>query len=338
MHNFAKGQIVVEYVVEKEYSGRSVKEITARALGISSATLKHLKFLDNGIMKNGSRVNVREILYEGDVLSLATEDTENGEKLKAVELALRIAYEDSELTVPDKPADMPTHPSRDHYDDTVANALAFRYNSMGLPFVFRPVNRLDRNTSGLLLIARNRLSANTLSCALREGRIRKQYVAILDGTLPESEGLIETYIRRTAESIIVREVCGEGEGGDHALTKYKTLLSENGHSIVYAWPLTGRTHQLRVHFASLGAPITGDDMYGSSSELISRHALHSHVLSFPHPTDGREVCVRAPMHPDMESLARALFSAEALTELSERESGLFSGSLSAETKTTGAKD
>lgn len=313
----------MEYVVEKEYAGKTVREIIKRPLCISSATLKHLKFIDDGIMLNGKHVTVRAIVNEGDVLSLATEDTEVQEKLTPVDLPINIAYEDAFLVVPDKPADMPTHPSHDHYDDTVANALAYRYEKMGIPFVFRPINRLDRNTSGLLLIARDRLSANTLSDSMRKKEIKKQYIAILDGVPNESQGIIDTYIRRTEESIIVRENCKEGEGGDRAITEFRVLLSENGHSVVYANPVTGRTHQIRVHFAGLGCAITGDDMYGSESEYISRHALHSHVLEFPHPKSKELIFITAPLPEDMLKLLGSLFSENAISSLKEREPALF---------------
>ena len=309
--------------MEKEYAGKTVREIIKRPLCISSATLKHLKFIENGIMLNGKHVTVRAIANEGDVLSLATEDTDVQEKLTPVDLPINITYEDEFLVVPDKPANMPTHPSHDHYDDTVANALAYRYEKMGIPFVFRPINRLDRNTSGLLLIARDRLSANTLSDSMRKKEIKKQYVAILDGVPNESQGIIDTYIRRTEESIIVRENCKEREGGDRAITEYRVLLSENGHSVVYANPVTGRTHQIRVHFSGIGCAITGDDMYGSESEYISRHALHSHVLEFPHPKSKENISTKAPLPEDMLKLLNTLFSESAIASLKEKEPALF---------------
>lgn len=296
----------MDYLVENEYDGRLVRDMI-RLLGVSGSTLRHLKFLDDGILLNGERVTVRRVVHTGDLLSLAIDDREPQEALLPVNLPLHIAYEDADVVVPDKPADMPTHPSHNHHEDTVANALAFRYAEAGIPFVFRPVNRLDRNTSGLLLIARNRMAAATLSNAMRRGEIQKRYLAILDGIPSKAEGKIETYIRRTAASIIVRENCAADEGGDYALTRYRVLAAENGHSLVEAFPITGRTHQLRVHFAGLGCPITGDDMYGTPSLRIDRHALHAASLSFPHPADGRRITVDAPLHADMQALAEALF-------------------------------
>ena len=198
--------------------------------------------------------------------------------------------------------------------EPVANALAFRYRERGIPFVFRPINRLDRNTSGLLLIARNRLAAGTLSADMREGKIHKQYLAVLDGVPEKPEGVIETYIRRTAESIIVRENCAEGEGGDFSITRYRVLATENGHALVLASPITGRTHQLRVHFSGIGCPITGDDMYGAASPHIGRHALHAYTLTFARPSDGEMLTLTAPLPDDMATLVRTLFTGDPLRE------------------------
>ncbi len=296
----------MEYKISAEADGKTVLEVIRRDLLISNATLKHLKFKEGGIRVNGVHATVRRVLCEGDVLMLATEDTETPEKLTPCDLALRIAYEDSDAVVPDKSANMPTHQSFGHYGDTVANALAYRYTNQGEAYVFRPVNRLDRNTSGLLLIARNRISAAFLSRAMQNGEIHKQYIAILRGKLSQEIGVIDTYMRRTAQSIIVREVCGEGEGGDRAITEYRVICQSPTHTMVCASPITGRTHQLRVHFAHLGAPIEGDDLYGEQSDLISRHALHSFRLTFP-KKDGTSVCVSAPLHADMLALAKAAF-------------------------------
>ena len=299
----------MEYTVNSPADGKTVLEILRRELEFSRATIKHLKFVPNGIVLNGRHVTVRAVVHTGDILKLAVEDTHTPEKLTACELELKIAYEDEKLVVPDKPVDMPTHQSHGHYGDTVANALTYRYSQMGLPFVFRPVNRLDRNTSGLLLIARDRLSAAFLTKAMQNGEIKKKYVAILRGVLPNDSGIIDTYMRRTAESVIVREICEECDGADRAITEYSVICKSQTHTLVCATPITGRTHQLRVHFASLGYPIEGDDMYGDgeTSTLISRHALHSFYLEFPNPDKSGRLRVCAPMPDDMLSLAKKVF-------------------------------
>ena len=296
----------MEIRIDQNLAGKTVKEVLRTETRLSGAMLRHLKFSEGGILVDGRHVTVRHTLCEGEILSLAVEDREDQETLLPVDLPLPIAYEDEDAVVPSKPADMPTHPSHGHHDDTVANALAYRYAKMGVPFVFRPVNRLDRNTSGLLLVARNRIAAARLGQAMQKGQIRKTYLAILSGTLPDTEGLIRTYMRRTAESVILRENCSEGEGGVPALTRYRVLAVSEGHTLVECEPLTGRTHQLRVHFAGLGCPILGDDLYGAPSPLIGRHALHSHRLTFPRPSDGAEVTTESPLPQDMTAAMDAL--------------------------------
>ena len=296
----------MEIKINSNTDGLTVLQILKGELGLSRAFIKHLKFKDGGITLNGEHVTVRREVKAGDTLCLAVEDTVTPEKLTPSALELPVVYEDDDVAVPSKPADMPTHQSFGHYGDTVANALTYRYHAQGLPFVFRPVNRLDRNTSGLLLIARNRISAAYLSDAMKRGEITKQYIAVLRGILGEDEGIIDTYMRRTAESVIVREVCDENGGGDRAITKFKVICRSNTHTMVLATPVTGRTHQLRVHFAHMGCPIEGDDMYSDGSTLISRHALHSYLLTFPRPADGARITVTSPMPDDMRVLCQGV--------------------------------
>lgn len=293
--------------IRKEYDGMLLRQFLRQVLRFSAKMMRHLKFLPDGILVNGEHVTVRYALKEGDALVLATEDIESA-PIKPVELPIDILYEDEELVVPNKPANMPTHPSHDHYEDTVANALAFRYAQSGQPFVFRPINRLDRNTSGLLLIARNRPAAGRLTEAMQAGKIRKSYLAVLDGEMEGDGGVIDACLHRTAQSIILREVCpSDAPDADPARTEYTVLAKGNGHTLVRAHPITGRTHQLRVHFASLGHPITGDDLYGTPSPYITRHALHAHTLTFPHPSSEETIELTAPLPEDLCHLLRVCF-------------------------------
>ena len=308
----------MKYIISAEESGKTVKEILSRRIGLSNALIKHLKFLDDGILLDGDKVTVRRIVNEGDVLELAVEDKADGEQLTPTDIPLDIVFEDEYMVVPNKPPFMPTHPSHLHHGDTLADALAFRYKSQKRPFVFRPINRLDRNTSGLTLIAKDRISAARLAEAMRNGKINKQYIAVLDGRLPESEGIIETYMKRSQNSIIVRTNCGENEGGDYALTRYRVLSQTEQYSLVLASPLTGRTHQLRVHFAGLGCAIVGDDIYGHTDERINRHALHAISLSLLHPRNSIEMQLTAPLPDDMHKLISTLFGEAALEDITKK--------------------
>lgn len=298
----------MQIVITKEQAGLCVRQILKQELTLSTKMLKYLKYQNRGITVNGEHCTVRYVLKEGDVLEVMTEDRESSEAITPVDLPLDILYEDDDIVIPSKSAEMPTHPSHDHYLDTVANALAYRYLQMGIPFVFRPINRLDRNTSGLLLVARNKHAAGKLTQAMQSGQIRKTYLAVLEGEMTQKSGIIDACLHRTAKSIIVREVCSpDAPDADTALTEYTVLSIGNGHTLVKAHPLTGRTHQLRVHFASIGHPIVGDDLYGSHSPYIPRHALHASILSFPHPITGTEMNIHAPIPPDMQSLIDRFF-------------------------------
>ena len=303
------------YKISAEENGKTVKEVLRYGVGLSLAFTKQLKFLDNGIMLNGERVTVRKVVSEGDVLFLATEDIQREGVLTPVSIPLDIVFEDEYIVLPNKSANMPTHPSHNHRGDTLADALAYKYQEEGVPFVFRSISRLDRNTSGLVLIAKDRISASRLSDAMKSGNITKKYITILDGELQDDEGIIDTYIKREAESIIFRKVCSEGEGGDRAITKYKVLERRNGYSLVLASPITGRTHQLRVHFSYIGAPILGDDMYGSASPIITRHALHALSLQFVHPRTQEEMTAFAPPKEDLANLIVEIFGEDALYAL-----------------------
>ncbi len=270
-----------------------------KRLKISTKQTAHLKELDNGITVNGVRVTVRYQLKAGDVIGLAIEDDESGESATPVELPLEVLYEDDDLVVCNKPPFMPTHPSHGHHDDTLANALAFYYQKQGRPFVFRPVNRLDRNTSGIVMVAKNARAASMMHTEMLGRRMEKQYIAIVEGEL-SGAGVVDRCLHRTAQSIIVRETCEpDAEGAQAALTEYESLFCGNGLSLVALSPKTGRTHQLRVHMESLGHPILGDGLYGRDSDEIGRQALHACRLSFNRPSDGARVTVRAPMPNDM---------------------------------------
>ena len=292
-----------------------LRQYLQHELHLSSKMMRHLKFLPDGITVNGVHVTVRYLLKERDLLSLRIEDEEFAD-IAPIDLPVEILYEDADLVVPNKPADMPTHPSCNHHEDTLANALLYRYRSQETPFVFRPINRLDRNTSGLLLIARNRAAAGRLTAFMQGGKIRKSYLAVLEGEVEKDCGSIDLPLHRTEQSVILREVCAlDAPDADEAHTRYEVLAKNEGYTLVRAFPLTGRTHQLRVHFAAIGHPIVGDDLYGSPSDRIGRHALHAHTLSFPHPADEREMHLVAEPPTDFRRLLEVCFPDTSLVHL-----------------------
>lgn len=275
---------------------------------LSGKMLKYLKYQNDGILVNGQRCTVRRMLQTGDTVTLALLDHDSATDLLPVNIPLSILYEDSDLVVPSKPPQMPTHPSHNHHDDTLANALAYRYKQMGVPFVFRPINRLDRDTSGAVLIARNKFSAGLLSRSMQRGEIKKKYLAVLEGRMEQDAGVIDHPLHRTAESIIVREICSpDNPDAEAARTEFRVLARGAECTLVEASPITGRTHQLRVHFASLGHPICGDALYGVPNNRIARQALHAQKLAFPHPTTGETISLTAPIPDDLQALIQEQF-------------------------------
>jgi 23S rRNA pseudouridine1911/1915/1917 synthase len=309
----------MDFTIPAAYDTRTVGSYLSSEIHISTRLLRALKQHPTGILLNGQHVTVRALLHTGDRLQLAIEQITPAQPGAILPVApqedVPIVYEDEDIMVCAKPPYMPTHPSHGHFTDTLANAIAAyeQARGQGNPFVFHPVNRLDRNTSGLVLIARHALSAQRLGEAMTRGDIRKTYLALLRGAPTPEKGRIATGIRRAQESIILREVTplGAPDAAD-ALTDYHTLPVFHSTlpslntplSLVCAKPLTGRTHQLRLHFAHLGTPILGDDWYGDGiiPGILERHALHSYALTFPHPRTGESMTLYAPLPSDLRAL------------------------------------
>lgn len=302
----------MEIRIGEKYDGKIVLSYL-KENGFSHALISRLKRTPNGILRNCEHVTVRAILLKGDVLSLSYEDEKDDVNLhiEPVELDIDIIYEDDDFVVVNKPFGMPTIPSHNHQGDTLANALTYRYKDQN--FVFRAINRLDRNTSGLVLVARDPRAATELYRQMQAKLINKSYTAILYGKLDPPNGEIKSYIKRERESIIKRISLDHFEdGAQFAHTKYETLDTKKGSrgifSVVSASPLTGRTHQLRVHFSSIGNPICADDLYGKENEFssISRQALHASTLEFIHPTTKQKVRFTADLPSDMTNLLKEL--------------------------------
>lgn len=301
----------MDIIIDNNYEGLIIREVLSKHLGYSSNLIKKLKFSEGGITVNGKFVTVRYTLQKGDVLSLGVEDKAEDVSPYTIpcDIPIEVVFEDEYVTAVNKPHDMPAHPSLGHQLDTVANALAFRYGDK--PYVFRPVNRLDRDTSGCMLTANTKDACYKMYLAMRAGQIRKRYVAVLCGVPEKSEGTIESYMRRAEGSIIQREeTTPDDPEGKIAVTEYRVLRAKGDYSVVEAFPITGRTHQLRVQFAGIGCPIVGDTLYGTESPYIGRHALHCVETSFPHPKDGSAVTVHAPVPADIRCLMEKAFVEE----------------------------
>ena len=268
------------YKVSAEHSGLSIKEYLL-CLGFSVTLIKAVKY--GGISLNGETVTVRAEVSEGDTVEVSFPH-EGSENIPPMDIPLNIVYEDEELVVIDKPTNMPTHPSKGNHLPTLANAVMAKY---GEGFVFRAITRLDRDTSGLVLIAKDRISAYALTEEMKAGRILKKYIAKLTGIPEEREGVIDAPIRRVAEGDIRRGVFPDGK---RAITEYRVVDTEGENAICEITLHTGRTHQIRVHFAHIGHPLLGDFLYGE--RLPEGYFLRCNELKFTHPRTNKIVHIK----------------------------------------------
>ena len=267
-----------------------IRDYLRSRLGLSTSLIGKVKY-DN-VKLNGIAVHMRATVKDGDEIEiiLPPEDSEN---IEPMDIPLDIVYEDEYLIAVNKPKNMPVHPSRGNSLPTVANALR---HYIGQPFVFRAVNRLDRDTSGIVLIAKDRLAGAKLYQAMKERRFEKIYLAVVEG-IPESHGFIDAPIEREAEESIKRVV---REDGKRCLTEYELISTyEDGSSLIKVIPHTGRTHQIRVHMAHIGHPLKDDFLYGKRGEKT--YSLHCTSLSFEHPFTGEKITINAEIPNKKES-------------------------------------
>ena len=282
----------LQYTIPHEYSSRRVLDFL-KHLGFSHRLITKLKQTPDGILLNGEHIRTIDPMSEGDVLEINL-PTDKKESISIpVEMPLDIIYEDDDILVLNKPAMLAVHESHNHLGDTLSNAVAFHLKKEGKPSVFRAVGRLDKGTSGLMVCALNRYAASRLS-----GKIKKQYLAIATGVY-EGEGTIDAPIYRPDPILTVRTV---NERGERAVTHWKALKNDGKNTLLRVKLETGRTHQIRVHFASLGTPLVGDTMYGTPDERICHQALHCCECRFIHPVKNEEMHFFCDMPDDMKSI------------------------------------
>lgn len=292
---------VLQYVTEEADSGLRIEQYLKQR-GYSRQCLIRLKKQPGSVTADGVPRFLNQPLTAGEKLVIRLCEEESSEKIPPVELPLNIVYEDEDLLVINKPAGMPIHPSMNNYTNSMANGLAWYYAQQGKPFVFRCINRLDRDTSGLTLVAKNLLSSCILSEAASKKEIRREYQAIVRGHICPEHGAINAPLIRKPGSIIEREV--DFERGETAVTHYRLLEESNGHSLISLRLETGRTHQIRVHMKYIGWPLIGDYLYNPDTEWIGRQALHSCRLAFVHPVTGKPMDFSAPLPEDMQRVLR----------------------------------
>ena len=268
--------------------------------GYSRQIIIHLKKTEHGILQNGEWAYVRTPLVPGDVLKITLLEESASEHILPVSMEPDIVYEDEDLLVVNKPFDMPVHPSIHNYDNTLANGMAYYFQQKGETFIFRCINRLDRDTTGLLILAKNALSASILSNDMKARKIHRTYQAVVSRIPVPASGTIDAPIARKEDSAIER--CVDFEKGEPAVTHYRTLETKENLALVELSLETGRTHQIRVHMQHMGCPLLGDYLYHPDFTLINRVALHSYSLTFDHPITGKSMYFCAPLPKDMAGL------------------------------------
>ncbi|ANU22716.1 RluA family pseudouridine synthase [Planococcus donghaensis] len=269
------------------------------AWGISKRTLASVKYGGGQILVNDQEVTVRHVLEKGDAVTVIFPNEEHGKGLLAEDGYLDIVYEDEVLLIVEKPPLQNTIPSREHPFGSLANIVAKHFNDHGIPSTLHIATRLDRDTSGLVCIAKNRHIHHMISQQQQEKKMKRRYEALVHGQIDKTEFTITAPIGRKNTSIIEREV---REDGQFAETEVRVLQNLQGYAHVSLQLNTGRTHQIRVHLAHIGHPLVGDDLYGGKRDLVNRQALHCTEIELIHPVSGEPLIFHSSLNHDMHSL------------------------------------
>lgn len=286
---------IFHYQITENEQGTTVLDFL-RKKGFSRHILSSMKADKEALTRNGQRIGGREQLLAGDHFRVRLLETVDSDGIVPVSMPLSILYEDEDILVINKPADMPVHPSIGNYTNTLANGVAAYLDAKDEHSPFRCINRLDRDTSGALILAKNAFSAAVLSTQMRNRQIRRTYLAVVEGITPPN-GTIFAPISRVDDSVIERHV--DFLRGEPAVTHYERLEVKNEHSLLEIHLETGRTHQIRVHMGYIGHPLPADYLYHPVYDCFKRQPLHSLQLEFRHPVTDKPMCLLAPVSEDM---------------------------------------
>lgn len=286
---------IFHYQITENEQGTTVLDFL-RKKGFSRHILSSMKADKEALTRNGQRIGGREQLLAGDHFRVRLLETVDSDGIVPVSMPLSILYEDEDILVINKPADMPVHPSIGNYTNTLANGVAAYLDAKDEHSPFRCINRLDRDTSGALILAKNAFSAAVLSTQMRNRQIRRTYLAVVEGITPPN-GTISAPISRVDDSVIERHV--DFLRGEPAVTHYERLEVKNEHSLLEIHLETGRTHQIRVHMGYIDHPLPADYLYHPVYDCFKRQPLHSLQLEFRHPVTDKSMCLLAPVSEDM---------------------------------------
>ena len=287
---------VLSYQATEQDAGKRVEAGLRGQFEISGGLLSRLKRRENGICVNGRRAYSTHVLQAGDIVTVDVGDGTPLRHLAPVRMDLTVVYEDVDLLVLDKPAHVPVHPTKDPKERNLEQGL-LAYLPDGVYPHF--VNRLDKGTTGLMLVAKSGYAHELMKRRLHTDDFYREYLAVAEGIITPASGTVNAPIG-LADGSSYRH-CVRPDGAN-SITAYETLSTANDRTLLRLLPQTGRTHQLRVHMAYLGCPLTGDWLYGTRSEAIDRPALHAHRLAFIHPLTGERIECCSPMPPDMQRL------------------------------------
>ena len=288
-----------KYIVDNNFSGWTLGDYLRKELEISHRNL--IKLRERGsILLNGERAYMNKLISIGDIIEIILSDEES-ENVVPESMDLDILYEDDYIIAVNKIPGMPVHPTKRHVTGTVANGLAYYWLNKGKGIKIRPIIRLDKDTSGIVIFAKN---SHIQHLMIEKSAIsKKEYIAIVEGCVLDNEGVIDEPIGRERPNSIKRIVTPEGQ---KAVTMYKVICKNDKASLLNVELLTGRTHQIRVHLSCIDHPILGDDLYGGKRELIGRQALHAKTLGFTHPATGEYMTISADIPEDIKALPISL--------------------------------
>ena len=293
---------VLEYEIPSEYDGANITTVLKQHFKISTNLIKELKKYKEGIQVNGEHKRVVDLAAKGDILKITIRDTVS-ENIVPTDIPLDIVYEDEDVLVINNPSNMQTLPSMGNYENSLANGVMYYYKSKGEERVFRAVNRLDKDTSGLMAVAKNSYIHARLGEEIQKKELKRKYMCIVCGDV-EHDGTVDAPIRRADGSVINRIVAPDGQ---RAVTHYRVIKRYGEYTLLEMKLETGRTHQIRVHMAYIGHPLVGDWLYGTEDHNIAkRQMLHSCYLCFTHPITGQIMEFKDEMAEDMRAFIEKL--------------------------------